>query len=220
VTLTSSGTISMGDMRTEFGISGAISMSDLYRGGSEVPSSALSNQGGTISISSLTSGSGPFGDDGFSSVFTAYRVAALPVTLVNGDVITSYGGTSYSMQVQNNGQSGSGGPGIAASIYLGNSTGGTQNGTSLASAGLPSNGSASGTMNIGSNTTLSNQGGATHLVYKVNGGGSQFQQDNSEYDVSLGSSSMTITQNRSGDVNTGVPASGTIAFSDLYGATA
>ena len=37
--LQSSGTISMGDMRTEFGISGAISMSDLYRGGSEVPSS-------------------------------------------------------------------------------------------------------------------------------------------------------------------------------------
>ena len=36
--LTSSGTISMSDMRTEFGISGAISMSDLYRGGSEVPS--------------------------------------------------------------------------------------------------------------------------------------------------------------------------------------
>jgi hypothetical protein len=35
--LTGSGTISMGDMRTEFGISGAISMSDLYRGGSEVP---------------------------------------------------------------------------------------------------------------------------------------------------------------------------------------
>ena len=35
--LTSSGTISMGGMRTEFGISGAISMSDLYRGGSEVP---------------------------------------------------------------------------------------------------------------------------------------------------------------------------------------
>ena len=30
--LTGSGTISMGDMRTEFGVSGAISMSDLYRG--------------------------------------------------------------------------------------------------------------------------------------------------------------------------------------------
>lgn len=37
--LTSSGAISMNDMRTEFGISGAISMDDLYRGGSEVPSS-------------------------------------------------------------------------------------------------------------------------------------------------------------------------------------
>ena len=39
MTLQSSGAISMDDMRTEFGISGAISMGDLYRGGSEVPSS-------------------------------------------------------------------------------------------------------------------------------------------------------------------------------------
>ena len=35
--LQGSGPISMGDMRTEFGISGSISMSQLYRGGSEVP---------------------------------------------------------------------------------------------------------------------------------------------------------------------------------------
>jgi len=39
--LTSSGAISMGDMRTEFGMSGAISMSDLYRGGSNVITSKL-----------------------------------------------------------------------------------------------------------------------------------------------------------------------------------
>ena len=55
MTLQSSGAISMGDMRTEFGISGAISMSDLYRGGSEVPSTATTNQGGTIT-SNATSG--------------------------------------------------------------------------------------------------------------------------------------------------------------------
>ena len=35
----SGNSISMDQMRTEFGVSGAISMSDLYRGGSEVPSS-------------------------------------------------------------------------------------------------------------------------------------------------------------------------------------
>ena len=40
MTLQSSGSISMDQMRTEFGISGAISMSDLYRGGSEVPTTA------------------------------------------------------------------------------------------------------------------------------------------------------------------------------------
>ena len=36
----SGNSISMDQMRTEFGISGAISMSDLYRGGSEVPTTA------------------------------------------------------------------------------------------------------------------------------------------------------------------------------------
>ena len=54
--LTSSGTISMGDMRTEFGISGAISMSDLYRGGSEVPTTAEVTDGiSSVSYSGVSS---------------------------------------------------------------------------------------------------------------------------------------------------------------------
>tara|TARA_R100001510_G_C7624080_1_gene184309 strand:- start:311 stop:1024 length:714 start_codon:yes stop_codon:yes gene_type:complete len=222
--------ISMNQMRTEFGISGAISMNQLYRGGGEVPSTQTTtstvNQGGTISISSLVAGSGPFGSDGANSTFFAYRVAALPVTAVNGDVITSYGGTSYSLFVIHNGQSGSGGPGVAGQIYLGNSTGVTQNGSVLAQAVLPSNGTANGTLNISNNTSLSNQGGATHLVYKASGGGPSNQQDNSEYDVSLGSSSMTITQNRqvsnTSNINTSVPSGGVgdteFEFEDLWGA--
>ncbi len=60
MTLQSSGAISMGDMRTEFGISGAISMSDLYRGGSEVPTTAeLTNAISSVSDSG-------YGNSGYS----------------------------------------------------------------------------------------------------------------------------------------------------------
>ena len=41
--LQSSGAISMSEIRSEIGISGAISMSDLYRGGSEFPTEKRSN---------------------------------------------------------------------------------------------------------------------------------------------------------------------------------
>ena len=60
MTLQSSGAISMGDMRTEFGISGSISMSDLYRGGSEVPTTAeLTNAISSVSDSG-------YGNSGYS----------------------------------------------------------------------------------------------------------------------------------------------------------
>ena len=61
--LQSSGSISMDQMRTEFGISGAISMSDLYRGGSHVDT----EQARTDLISSV-SDSG-FGQSGYSKRF-------------------------------------------------------------------------------------------------------------------------------------------------------
>ena len=63
MTLQSSGSISMDQMRTEFGISGAISMSDLYRGGSYVDT----EQARTDLISSV-SDSG-FGQSGYSKRF-------------------------------------------------------------------------------------------------------------------------------------------------------
>ena len=63
MTLQSSGSISMDQMRTEFGISGSISMSDLYRGGSYVDT----EQARTDIISSV-SDSG-FGQSGYSKRF-------------------------------------------------------------------------------------------------------------------------------------------------------
>ena len=77
------------------------------------------------------------------------------------------------------------------------------------------------TFNLSFNTTLgSSQAGATHLSTQVNGGGAQFQEEDTNIQSSLASGSYTLVQNRTANVNTGVPTSGTIAFSDLYGATA
>ena len=105
---------------------------------------------------------------------------------------------------------------------MSNSSGVIVSGGTLASH---TTGSTSANLNLSSNlsfnTTLgSSQAGATHLSTQVNGGGAQFQQENTSLSSSLASGSYTLVQNRTGNVNTGVPSSGTIAFSDLYGATA
>jgi len=213
VTLTSSGTISMGDMRTEFGISGAISMSDLYRGGSEVPSTATTNQGGTIT-SNATSGQA-FGQNGSYNTIVSY---ALPTTIASGDTIQTNSNILSQLSTFKPG----GFAGAATQIYLSNSGGSIVSGGSLASH---STGSTSANLSLSSNlsfnTTLgSSQAGATHLSTQVNGGGAQFQEEETNIQSSLASGSYTLVQNRTANVNTGVPTSGTIAFSDLYGATA
>ena len=200
-------------MRTEFGISGSISMSDLYRGGSEVPSTATTNQGGTIT-SNATSGSAS-GVNGSYNTIVSY---ALPTTIASGDTIQTNSNILSQLSTTNPG----GFAGVATQIYLSNSSGVIVSGGSLASH---STGSTSSNLNLSSNlsfnTTLgSSQAGATHLSTQVNGGGAQFQQENTSLSSSLASGSYTLVQNRTGNVNTGVPSSGTIAFSDLYGATA
>ena len=216
--LQGSGAISMDDMRTEFGISGAISMSDLYRGGSEVPSSATSNQGGTITPSAL-SGGGTVGESGGYNTTT---VTALPQTLASGDSFV----TNNNIQFFVNTQNGGGFSGASVEIFFSNS-GGSKVGSALASDTILSSNSFSGsrtTNNVLGSATISNQVGATHLAYKVNGGYAQFQQENTVAQSSISAGNITFTQNRTSNVNTGVPdgTSGneTISFSDLYGATA
>ena len=214
--LQGSGAISMDDMRTEFGISGAISMSDLYRGGSEVPSSATSNQGGTVTIPQCT---GSISGDTANNTFTAVTSVALPVTSASGDVITAYGGTNVTTVINNRGSS----RGVNNSVFLGNSDGTSQSGSALASfnKGYGDQGTSTGTitpLTSSTYTLASNQAGATHVVYKITGGPGYEEQET--YQGTMTSTTMTITQNRTSNVNTGVPASGTITFSDLYGAEA
>ena len=208
--LTGSGTISMDDMRTEFGISGAISMSDLYRGGSEV--STFKDAGGTVTIPQCT---GSISGDTAGNTFTSVTSVALPVTSASGDVITAYGGTNVTTVINNVGSS----RGVNNSVFLGNSDGTSQSGSALASfnKGFGDQGTSTGTitpLTSSTYTLASNQAGATHVVYKITGGPGFQEQET--YQGTMASTTMTITQNR--DVNTDVPASGTISFSDFYGA--
>jgi hypothetical protein len=210
--LTGSGTISMGDMRTEFGISGAISMSDLYRGGSEVPSTATSNSGGTITKAAL-SGAG----SGESGSYNSTTVEALPQTIAAGDTYATNSNITSFVNTQNGG----GFLGAATNIFFSNSSG-TRVGNFLAQDVISSSNSFSGSRSTNksfSGTVASNMVGATHFAYNVNGGGDG-GQDSTLHQSSLTQGSLTLVQNRTSNVNTGVPASSTIAFSDLYGATA
>ena len=211
--------ISMGQMRTEFSLSGQVSMSDFYRGGGEVPSTSTStvNQGGTISKPALSGSAG-----GNGNTFNVYNATALPVAAQNGDVITAYGGTACTIVIAHNGQSGSGGPGVACKVQLGNSSG-TATGSDIASFLRPNgqvgtNGTHTATITPGTNFSLYNQAGATHLIYRTQGGPGP--QENSAFSGSMGSTTMTITQNRTvtSNINTSVPANGEFQFSDMYGA--
>tara|TARA_B100001094_G_scaffold151890_1_gene147013 strand:+ start:1648 stop:2286 length:639 start_codon:yes stop_codon:yes gene_type:complete len=212
MTLQSSGAISMDDMRTEFGISGAISMSDLYRGGSEVPSTSTSNSGGTIT-KSASSGGGSLGENGSYNTITT---VALPTTLASGDTVATNSSILSTISVANTG----GFAGGATNIFFSNSSG-TRVGNYLASHAYSVNTNATVTSNQSfSGAIHSSQIGATHLAYQVNGGGAQFQQENTAISSSLAQGSITSVQNRTSNVNTGVPSSSTISFNDLYGATA
>ena len=214
--------ISMGQMRTEFGMSGQVSMSDFYRGGGEVPttSSSTVNQGGTIT---KAAGSGSAGNQG--GTFNVYNATALPVAAQNGDVITAYSGTACSITIAHNGQSGSGGSGVSCEVQLGNSSG-TKTGNNLTSFVVPppknnnagTNATHTGTISPPSNYSLVNQAGATHLIYRIIGGPGP--QDNSFFSGSMSSTTMTITQNRTvtSNINANVPPSGEFQFSDMYGA--
>ena len=209
----SGNSISMDQMRTEFSISGSISMSQLYRGGGKVPSTATTNQGGTIT-SNATSGSA----GGVNGAYNTVVSYALPTTIASGDTIQTNSNILSQLTTANPG----GGAGAATQIYLSNSSGVIVSGGSLA---LHTTGSTSANLNLSRNLSFnitlgSTQAGATHLSTQVNGGGAQFQQENTSLSSSLASGSYTLVQTRTGNVNTGVPESGTISFSDLHGAAA
>ena len=111
---------------------------------------------------------------------------------------------------------------VACKVQFGNSSG-TATGSDIVSFSRPNgqvgtNGTHTATITPGNSYTLTNQAGATHLIYRTQGGPGP--QENSAFSGSMGSTSMTITQNRqvTTNINTSVPDSGEFQFSDMYGA--
>ena len=213
MTLPASGNpISMDQMRTEFGISGAISMNSLYRGGSEVPSSK--NLGGTVTTSTA-SGSG-VGDNPNS--YDDTNVFALPQTTVSGDTI-SY--SSITATATMGGQH-MGFNQCWATWYLTNNGSGSPPPvtSSLGGVSMGYGQGASGTdsQSYSASSSTISTAGLTHIVLRAYGGGGQFSGENTSMSSSMAGGTITLVQNR--DANTNVPASGEIEFADLYEATA
>ena len=231
--LTGSGTISMSDMRTEFGISGAISMSDLYRGGSEVPANATVT--GSLANAETTANTTSF--DGFfsgqgSGHYASQALLTLAMTVGgNGDAAAS-----GNMVFQGN-ASGSGDNASLVTVTSGGVKVVSANASGLDSGGGISSGTVYKT--ISGTTTSASISAATHVTTITSGTSLDIPSDvtsfkfihhmtvfkkerSSDGDGSataqLGARSGSYTS--TGAVNTNVPASGTIAFSDLYGAIA
>ena len=244
----SGNSISMDQMRTEFGMSGAISMSDLYRGGSEVPATgnttctvsevanvlcgdgytgARANHGNAASPCGATARSQNFGyfrggvtpsssiswsDDGsvhstFFYTASYYTNPAPPETVL--DLTFSHTATYHY---------------TTSSFELPNGTfkiGTSSDDDSQVSDTLGSSGS--GAASVARRGTFSATAGtpvriSIKLPYVISSG-VHSNIFNAVY-INTADSSEPASHIRSLTVNTGVPASGTISFSDLYGATA
>ena len=238
MTLQSSGAISMGDMRTEFGVSGAISMSDLYRGGSEVPSTKeLTNAISSVSDSG-------YGNSGYSQ---RYNVGNLNTSSYVSGYTFQYGylfnNQAASSSIQSN------------ATYINNGASvSTQYDTIMTMFGTSGSGQ---TKSLVHNITFSRAGTyyvwgydldnfGTITVSGANSGNISATSLSNSYvlKATIGVSAnqtVTITMGNSGEkivfgfnistsnstqtdktisVNSGVPSSGAIDFSDLYGAEA
>ena len=246
MTLQSSGSISMDQMRTEFGISGAISMSDLYRGGSEVPTTAevtdaISSvsysgvSGATLGYSqrymygNLHTYSGGLGAGGtwaygfmynnlaLSSVFDTRLINNGGITGSNyvsggyADHILFHMGTSKSGQTLTETLTAT--MGRAGTYYvLGYSLDNGQLGIEVdTGSGFSTVYSlATQSTSLTSRYTF-NASVGDKIRFTLKGIGEEITR---YYYLSTSSSA----QDKTASVNTGVPSSGAISFSDLYGA--
>ena len=225
-------------MRTEFGISGSISMSDLYRGGSEVPSTAeLTNAISSVSDSG-------YGNSGYSQ---RYNVGNLNTSSYVSGYTFQYGylfnNQAASSSIQSN------------ATYINNGASvSTQYDTIMTMFGTSGLGQ---TKSLVHNITFSRAGTyyvwgydldsfGTITVSGANSGNISATSLSNSYvlKATIGvsaSQTVTITMGNSGEkivfgfnistsnstqtdktisVNSGVPSSGAIDFSDLYGAEA
>ena len=139
--LSASGAISADDIRTEYGLSGAVSFGDLYRGGTHVRAKAANNNGVNLASSVPTSGAITFGNfrgtaKGFRYTFTAGATDQDASALFGSDY-----GVNYPKEIV-----------INSGVELG--------ATSTSQEALEIDSGGSGTITITNNGTLSGAGGA------------------------------------------------------------
>lgn len=243
MTLQSSGSISMGDMRTEFGISGAISMSDLYRGGSEVPSSvnttvtvsevaniltgygyagARYNHGNTATSTSPNTGadygywrggvahaSGPSYVDYYTNYTFFYNSSYNSTSAIPPDTVfdltfshtATYYYQTFSYELTN------------GTFHVGTSS----DDDSLVDDVLGSSGSGASpvTRNGSFSATAGSPVRVSVKMPYVNIGSPRYSNIYNQVAINTGSSG---SGSRALSVNSGVPSSGAISFSDLYSA--
>ena len=236
--LTSSGTISMSDMRTEFGISGDISMSDLYRGGSEVPDEV--NTTVTVSeVANIITGYGYSGaryNHGNTATSTSPNTGADygywrgGVAHASGPSYTDYY-TNYTFFYNSSWTSGTAPPDTVfdltfshtATYYYQTFSYELTNGTfhvgtssdddSLVDDVLGSSGSGAGPVTR-TGSFSATAGSAVRVSVKM-----PFvltPNDSCIYNQVAINTGSSGSGSRALSVNSGVPSSGTISFSDLY----
>jgi len=93
--IASTGAVSASDIRTEYGLSGAVSFSDLYRGGTHIRAKAANNNGINLASSVPTSGAITFGNfrgtaKGFRYTFTAGATDQNASALFGSDYSVNY----------------------------------------------------------------------------------------------------------------------------------
>ena len=193
-------------MRTEFGISGTISMSQLYRGGGVVRSSG--NVGGSVTTDAIS-----FDSNGQDASGNVTSTKALGTSVASGDTFSSF---TYSGAFRSKKSGGFSVP--VTRVFFSNSSG-TQVGSLLSQSAAAHNESqlTSYSTSVSGTTVSSNHVGATHITSQALDTGGQFREEDTRIQASVNAFTFTISQTR--DANTSVPTSGNpISFSDLYGA--
>lgn len=199
----SSGTISMDDIRTEFGDTGSIALSECYRGGSIVPSS-LSDTATAGSTSASTNNSGRSIDTGLT--FNSGRLFGYSRWSDNGAANVQ----SWSFTVNKTGTyhyyfgyyyGGSGNPNTATIVIA-------KNGVNTLNQGLVSNDST----NSYTGSCAANAGDTISGSFT---GTSNGWSSNTFYIGGDSYNTRTVTVSS----NANVPTSGTIDLNDFYSAT-
>jgi len=141
MTLSASGAISADDIRTEYGLSGAVSFADLYRGGSHVRQKAADNLADNLASSVPTSGVLTFDDFRGTAKGFKYTFSAGATDQDASDLFGADYGVNYPKEIV-----------INSGVELG--------ATSTSQEALEVDSGGAGTITITNNGTLSGAGGS------------------------------------------------------------